>query len=271
MTLFRLRNSLTNPDTTVVTSPATVTSIDADGTVSIDLGGGRVIDRCAVLASYSPATGDVVEVVRRDSSTWLVLGAVRTSNATTVGVGSSLAFSFNVAPKPPPPPSDPVNPTANPWPKLATASASWRDNEGWYKTQAYQGSYNTQWGYHRGCFFYGANAFAPLAGVTVTKIQIYLARAGIGGQGGAVPMFIAPHVHATQPATKPYFPASAVNVGSLAWNAWGDFDLPVSWGQALINGTYKGLGHLYLGTQWYSIQDPLSTDSSNGKLTIWWR
>lgn len=264
MTDLTLRDALTAPDSDLLVSAAVVTAIYADGTADIDLGGGRRVKACPVLASYTPATGDNVQALRRDSSSWLVLGATRLSNATTVSVGNSLSFPYNVNPAP-------VS-VANPFVVSATRTASWRNNEGWYLTEPRQGSYSTTYGYHRGLYFYGANAFAPLAGTTVTRVRIHLARQSSGGSGGGVPNYLAPHVHATQPSGEPIFTtSSATNVGSLAWGASGDFDLPVAYGQALVNGTAKGIGHLYLGTTYYSILQSLAADASVGRLTIYWK
>lgn len=261
---MRLRDALTNPDTGAFVVSAVITGVDPDGSVSVDLGGGSVIDRCVVLASYTPTVGDTVELLRRDAVSGLVLGGTRQAAPATVTVTSELVFAYNVTP------AQQATGAPNPLVVSAVGSSSWRENEGWYKSQAYQGSYNTQWGYHRGLYYYGSGAFTSLRGVTVTRCRIRLARSGVGGQGGPVPMWIAPHIHASQPPGAPYFTAGARNVGSLAWDGVGVFDLPASWGQALVDNRANGFGHLYLGTVNYAIMDPLNVDALNGQVTLDW-
>lgn len=261
-----LRDALSKPDPDPLVWLATITSIDAGGTVGIDLGGGRTIDVASVLSSYTPRVGDVVQVLRRDGSTWLVLGDVRDSNQTTVDVTTSLSFPFNVAPAAPA--------VANPFVVDSNNIQSWRNNEGWSgaaeSNNAAQGAFSTTWGYYRGCYFYGSTAFSALKGATCTGITIRLHRDGSGGIAGGERQWIAPHTHATQPSGAPYFPVGATNVGSLAWNGIGTFALPTIWGQRLIDGVYKGFGHLYLGTADYSICVGLGSDALSGRLSISW-
>jgi hypothetical protein len=263
----RLRDALAGaPDAPDAVTSATLTEIATDGTVSVDLGSGRVVASAMVLATYTPSVGDVVQVIRRDTSTWLVLGPTRTSSPATTNVTLSLSFPFNVTPASPG--------GANPLVVAANNVQSWRNNEGWSgaaeSNRAGQGAYSTTWGYYRGCYFYGAGAFTGLAGRTCTGVTLRLHRTGSGGISGAERMWIAPHTHATQPASAPYFPVAAVNIGSLAWNATGTFSLPTSWGQKLIDGVYKGFGHLYLGTADYAICHGLDTDSLSGQVSLSW-
>lgn len=261
-----LRDALAgSPDSSALVSSATVTDLGADGTVSVDLGSGRVVASAMVLATYTPAVGDVVQAIRRDEQSWLVLGTTRSSNPTTVDVTASLAFPFNVVPAAPG--------VANPLVVAANNIQSWRNNEGWYgaseSNNAAQGAYSTTWGYYRGCYFYG-NAFTSLAGRTCTGLTIRLHRKGSGGISGAERIWLAPHTHASQPSGSPYFTESARQVGTLAWNATDTFTLPTAWGQALIDGRYKGFGHLYLGTADYAVMHGLETDSLSGQLSLSW-
>jgi hypothetical protein len=228
-----------------------------------------------VLAWYTPQTGDPVQVMRRDNASWLVLGTTRTSNPTTVAVGRSWGFPYNITPATPPPVGS--GGPANPYVVAAGATHSWRDSEGWSVTigdTVGQGAFSTQYGYYRGCYFYGDTAFAALAGRTCTRLRIKIVRTGAGGLTGGTQQIIAPHAHGSQPANPPYFIPSfgTVNAGSVAWSSSGTFDLPVSWGQALIDGTARGLGHLLLaaGNGNYSLNAGKSADSTTGQLTIDW-
>lgn len=260
---MQFRDALSRPDELSNVGPAVVSGIEADGTVSIDLGGGRVVDRCAVLATYTPAIGEAVEVLRRDASSYLVLGATRDTNPTTVTVGTSLLIPYNVLPA--------VSVAANPLTVSAASTRSWRDNEGWYRNDPRQGSYSTAWGYHRGCYFYGSSAFSALAGQTCTRLRVKVYRDTHGGISGPERVYVGPHVHASQPSGAPYFPKGAQSVGTLAWGASGTFDLPVEWGQGLIDGIYKGLGHMYLGTADYSIFLAVGAQPLAGQILLDWK
>jgi hypothetical protein len=253
------------PDSPPAVSSATVTELAVDGTVTVDLGSGRVVASALVLASYTPAVGDVVQVLRRDEQSWLVLGSTRTSNPTTVRVRTSLAFPTRVL-SAPPGGSNPLVVAPNNIQSWRTKVNSWTGED--ESNRAAQGSYTTR-GYYEGCYFYG-NAFTSLAGRTCTGLTIRLHRRGSGGIAGAERIWLAPHTHASQPTSSPYFAASAQNVGTLAWNASDTFTLPTSWGQALIDGRYKGFGHLYLGTADYAIMHGLDTDSLSGQLSLSW-
>lgn len=258
--------ALAPADTLATISAATIADIAADGTVSVDLGGGRVVPGCRVLAtSYSPTTGDSVEVVRRDANSFLVLGAVRTSAPTTVEVSDSVGLAWTVQPA--------YGEAASSGSKIvnATDTQSYRSSDKWERDDVYQGAYSSSvsLGYFRGCYFYG-NAFGSLVGKRCTRLRIRLSRKGSGGIAGAESIYLAPHAHASRPSGSPIWRASARNVGSLAWGDSGTFDLPVSWGQALIDGTVKGFGHLRDSSSDYAIFNSLAADSLSGRLTLDW-
>lgn len=259
-----LARALTPADTPATIVAATVTAISADGTVTVDLGGGRTVPNCRVMAAYAPATGDIVEVVRRDANSFLVLGAVRTSNATTVDITDSLAMAWNVLPAY-------VEPAASGTKTVNCADTHSCRGGDWERDDVYQGAYggSTQYGYWRGAYFYG-NAFGSLVGKRCTRLRIYISRKSEGGIAGAENVWIAPHAHASRPSGSPVWKASATKVGTLAWGAEGYFDLPVSWGQGLINGTIKGFGHIKDSTADYAIFDSLASNALSGRLIIDW-
>lgn len=260
-----LARALESPDTDRPLTAAVVVGVKADGTVDVDLGAGRVVKGCRVLATYSPATGDVVEVVRRDPTSFLVLGAVRTSNVTTIPFSASLALAWDVRPA--------YQEGASSGSKTAnvTETRSYRQWGGWGWDEPYQGAYYgyTSSGYYRGCYFYGT-PFSSLVGKKATRLRITIRRASSGGTGGAEDVWIAPHAHASRPSGSPVWRASAVKVGSLSWGQSGTFDLPVSWGQGLIDGSIRGFGHIKDSTSVYSIYLSRSQDSTTGRLTLDW-
>lgn len=257
-----LARALAPADTPATIIGATVTDIAADGTVTVDLGGGRLVPGCRVLASYSPATGDNVEVVHRDDSTFLVLGAVRNSNVTTVDVASSITLAWNVLPA--------YVEAAQTGSKTVSAIDTHSGRSGkWERDEIYQGAYVPSYGYWRGCYFYG-NAFGSLVGKRCTRIRIFVSRRSEGGVAGPEDIYIAPHAHATRPSGSPVWKAGATRVGSLSWGAEGWFDLPVSWGQGLINGTMRGFGHIKDSTSTYAIFNSVQSVAASGRLIVDW-
>lgn len=265
-----LARVLATPDTAGAVVAGFVAGINADGTVIVDFGGGRKTGACRVLATYTPVMGDVVECIRRDASSWLVLGAIRTSNATTQTLLLSVRMPYNVRPG--------VGGVSNPLVVNATATGSWRPSDGWSRAQPYQGAYSSSYGYWQSGYFYGAGAFAALAGRTVTSITIRLHRnTAIGGSGvgssAATALWIAPHAHPTQPSGAPTWTDTAQNVGALTApddSQVGTFALPVAWGQALVNGSAAGFGHLRLTTTEYLRCKGVAEDALTGQLSIGW-
>lgn len=246
---------------------ATVTQIYANGLVDVDFGGGRKATSCLVRDTYIPATGQQVTVRRFNAALWIVEGGVRTSNPTTVTVGRQWTFPFNITQGAPG--------VSNPYVVNAAATHSWRNTEGWGVTigdTVGQGAFTAQYGYYQGCYFYGGSAFSALAGRRCTGITIKLVRTGSGGASGATPQYIGPHPHGSQPADQPLFAWGSRNVGSLSWSSSGTFTLPTEWGQALIDGTVKGFGHLLLasGNGNYSLNAGQSADSTTGQVSLSW-
>lgn len=264
-----LRDALAD-DTRPSGEGATIVGIHpTDGTVTIDLGGGRVVPSCIVIQPYQPSMGAVVEALRRDETHWMVIGPRQTAPPPTLALHAEWPISYDVR--------TPVT-AANPLVVSAAASRSWRDADGWSGAYAPtadavgQGAYSTAYGYYRGCYFYGDGAFASLAGRSCTSLTIHLHRLGVGGHSAATQQVIGPHVHGSQPAGDPFFPWGAANVGSLAWGASGDFALPPSWGDLLISGQAKGIGHLLFatGNGNYSWCSGVAADSTSGRLTLGW-
>lgn len=260
-----LARALAAPDTERTISAATVVGVAADGTATIDLGGGRRVPGCRVLATYTPATGDSVEVVRRDAASYLILGAVRTSNVTTVDFAASLGLAWNVQ-------SAYADGGSSGSLVVSSAStSSFRQYGGWSTSRIYQGAYPgyTSSGYWRGCYFYGS-AFGSLVGKRATRLRITITRASEAGPGGPEDVYIAPHVHASRPSGSPVWKASAIKVGALSWGGTGTFDLPVAWGQGLIDGSIRGFGHIKDSTSVYAIFLGKSENAATGRLTLDW-
>lgn len=265
-----LPRALSSPDSSAAVATATIVGINADGTVVVDFGAARRSGKCLVLAGYTPLFGDVVQVLARDGSSWLVLGSVRTSNATTQNLVVSCRTPRNIVPS--------TSGVPNPFVVSAAATGSWRDADGWSQSAPYQGAYSPSRGYYRGCYFYGPGAFAALAGRTVTSVQIRLHRhTAIGGGGvgssGPIGQYIAPHPHPAQPGEPPYLPVGAYLAGTLTApddNQAGWFSLPVSWGQALADGQFAGFAHVQLTAADYQRCKSVAEDGASGQLSIGW-
>lgn len=263
------------PDATPdATGTATVASISADGSVTVDLGGGQVVP-ALVTDTYAPVRGDSVAVTRLTPTSYWVLGRRRTTNALTQTLVSSWPTPYTVLPA--------VTGVANPLIVNAVETKSWRKSDGWSRDQVYQGRYSTAEDYWYGCGFH-ANGVAPILGRTCTFIRLRVHRANSGGVISGQAQYIAPHAHKTRPSGAPVFTAAAQRITSALDTAGnpvnGDLDrdqtkrliLPTSWGQDLLDGRIGGFGHLLLatGNGNYSIDWALADDAAQWQLEIGW-
>lgn len=258
-----LATALHSPDSPASILPASITAVYSDGSVDIDLGGNRPVASAAVLTSYTPSIGDVVEVMRRDSSSWLVLGTVHASSGTTVTVSNSWLLPYNVLP------AAPSGGIANPFVVNAVDAASFRTWEKkWETTDIYQASNDSDLGWWRGCYFYGVGAFADIAGTKCTAVTIRLHRDAT--TGSPTNPWIAPHAHETRPSGSPVFTEDATKLATLNLDTITTYELDVTWGQGLIDGTIKGFGHRKYLTSAYMKMVALAADSASGQLSISW-
>lgn len=266
-----LRNALAanpSPDGT----SAKVYRVNADGTVDLDVGGGGIITNVKVNDTYTPGSGHIVETIIQPNGQRYVLGRPRTANATTVPHRTDIAIPWNVLPG---------APGSNPLVVSCTQTGAWRSTDGWGTAGSRpagwdlgapaQARYSTATDFYRGVYCYGG-AFAALAGRTSGTPTLRLDRESSGGVSGAQALYVALHPHETLPAGQPVIIGSAVNVGSLAWGANGTFNLPQSFGQALINGTAKGFVLLLLatGNGSYSVMKSKAAVALTGTLTLPW-
>lgn len=252
---------------------AVVDQVNSDGTVNLRLRGG-IVTNVECLEFYSPATGDVVQAVRKNAAQYLVFGKVRTSAVTTVGVTSALAMPWKIDSVPAA--ADPVdNPgpnIANPFIVSAVESRSYRSGTGWEYADVYQGGWpgSTQYGYWTGAWFYGSKPRAA-AGVRVTRFRITLRRkSGVGVNYGGHPAVFRRHNRDTRPAGPVGIFSGGYRTGSFANGGTYTVDLPVQWGQQLITGQIRGICVNSNSTSDYLAFDGRSAYSSSGTLTINW-
>lgn len=198
------------------------------------------------LASYTPTNGD---------SVWVLNGGV--------------LGKFATAPAPPAAPAQPGPPPAAPSsgqePFVAQDSDSYRS--GWRGVgSVYQGSTST--GANSGAWFYGTSVQNRLAGAVCTRLQIWLYRKIGSGVYGAQTLHFWSHDATAKPGgdvTRYEGPYDGV---SLAVEQSGWFDLPVDWGQNLIDGARRGVG--ITGNPYLRLAG-LNEHGQSGTLLLDWR
>jgi len=202
--------------TTVSSGTCTVRVGDADVTVQ-------------VARDLTVAVGDVLMINRMGSAWWAV------------------ARMF-VAPIPPPPPDPLVIPGPPPQPTTVYGTlicppdvtqsyrSGWRTDD----PDVFQGRHSSSsYGRSTGCAFYGSTP-RSIAGATVlaASIRVYRLPAGAYGAQTATLRLV---TEASRPAGAPTLGASTTGP-SLPINAVNDaFGIPVSWAQAMVDGTSGGL------------------------------
>lgn len=261
-----------------------------DPVIGVNLGGdqGYVNLQCPN-APYQPQEGDVVRIdmdsmpgqpffhsCRTPGRTWQppIVGLTVSTAAPPSGSGyvatSTLWAKDGAlwAAVPPTAPSTSGRKTFAP-----IDSHTWDATNGWAGANArnnlcHQGAFPGV-GPSKGLFFYGAAAFAALAGRTLTGISIKLQRAdGIGTPYAPKPIYVVGHSYTGQPAGEP-----AV-VGSWAVGKLGTedplltFPLPLSVAAGLQSGALAGVGIASSsGDDYLAV---LGAGSGSGALSITW-
>lgn len=111
----------------------------------------------------------------------------------------------------------------------------------------------SQWGSTYGVnstlFFYDYNAIRALSG-RVTRFKIRLKRDSTAGYSSPQTNHFMAHTWPNRPAGSPIGGlGAAADIGSLAWGQDATFDLPVAWGQWIVDG-YLNMG----GIAWGNVQ-----------------
>lgn len=147
----------------------------------------------------------------------------------------------------------------------ATARAgSWR-TDGAARYRAYQGYYaGADQRPNSGYWFYGGQ----LQGEgTCTRCTVRLTRADTAGVSAAVPIYISLHAATDRPGTPPTL-GPVVSTPSLARGESGVADLGASVGQALLNGSYAGIGISHSGSSDYACLLGPADDALAGQITL---
>jgi hypothetical protein len=248
-----------------------ITGVNTDGTVSLAYLGGTV-NNVLVLSTYTPTTGDVVQVMRRGPASLLVIGSYRTTNTAGGSVASDFVIAYNVDAVPSTISGGGTAGSTGTLTVMPVNAGSYRRIDGWAHSDVRQGSYFTsvQLGYYHGGWFYGSTAFNSLKGRTITRIRIYLSREGGAGNFAAEPIHLYTHKNPTRPSGDIYF-MGAISSPKLAVNATGIFDLPLSIGRQLQSGYAKGIGLLHNSTADYLVLSSIASYANSGRLDISWR
>jgi hypothetical protein len=146
------------------------------------------------------------------------------------------------------------------------ATFGWRSQDSDPTTRVYQGVAPgaESAGENFGCWFYGT---LPISGVTVSTATVRVSRLDEGGLVAGVPVRARLHTHLTRPAGAPNLTLGPALLGELARGQTETFTLPAGWGQALVDGTARGLA-LDGADSEYLIATSVGEDAASGRLTI---
>lgn len=229
------------------------TAAKSGDTVSVWINGTTVTVKCA--RDISPGQNDVL-LIDRSGMFWVATARLGTAAVTPPPTNGS-------APDPKP---SVVTGSSNfgPVETRSYRSTGWRfDND-----DIYQGQYGGN-GNHTGCAFYGSGP-RSLAGATVTAAAIQVRRHNGGGITAAQGTTLWQVTQATRPGGAPTLSASTAGP-ALAWGQATAFNIPTSWGQALVDGTIGGLAIFDGSSSPYVILDGRGHYGPSFTLIINWR
>lgn len=143
-------------------------------------------------------------------------------------------------------------------------AGQWR-SDGQARTRAYQGWYaGADRRPNSGFWFFGGQ----LRGEgTCTSCTMRLVRADTAGQSAPVPIRISLHTAETRPGTPPTL-GPVVSTPALARGETGIVDLGAGVGQALLNGTYAGVGISSTSSSDYACLLGPADDALAGQITL---
>jgi len=250
---------------------ATIQELNLDGTVDLNYMGFTALN-VPVVSTYTPSSGDVVQVMRRGPGSLIVIGSVRTANVISGSVTSDFVVSYNIDAVPTTITGGGTAGSSGTLTVFPQSAGSYRRADGWSRSDVRQGVYytSTSLGYYHGGWFYGSNAFSQLKGRTITSVKIYLERQQAGNYADQ-DIYIYGHKNATKPSGDIYFTGTRQGTIATPWPSQGANPLPISVGQNLASGNYKGLGLLYNGTAHYVVISSIAQYANSGRLDIGWR
>jgi hypothetical protein len=242
---------------------ATVTATPGDGTVVVNFRGSSLT--LPHTQSYAPAINDV-GIILVDGQKMVVIDAY--NNPATPVTPRGTATPPTVTPPTAPSTSGAAKTGTSTF--LAKQTATWRG--GAWRTDTlrpYQGDW-AGYGIGDGYWFYGTAVKDALVGATVTAARFYFRRM-TGGDFAAHPLSLYLHGTAVKGSSAParigsVYDTDALAVGKAAWVA-----IPASFGQALVDGTARGITCHIAGSSPYVVTASLSDTGSAGALKLTWR
>jgi hypothetical protein len=203
---------------------ATATAAKSGSTVTANVNG--TVTTVQVARDLTVASGDVL-LVDRVGSEWFAVARVFPASVTT---------PIENDPPPDPKPAVVTGTTSiSPVETRSYRSGSWRrDND-----KVYQGQYGGN-GNHTGAVFYGAKP-RSLAGATVLSASIRVRRPNEGGANAPQATTMRLMTNATRPGGAPTLTSSTSGPSLRRGTTDASFNIPVSWAQAMVDGTAGGL------------------------------
>lgn len=215
------------------------------------------VTSCLAPRDLTLAAGDPVALVK-SSGVWYVVQRYQAA-----------APAADVDEATPPPPPKPVTITGtlvvSPVETRSYRNSKWRtDND-----DVYQGEYGGQ-GNHTGTVFYGSKPLS-LDGATVTDAYIKVRRPDRGGDNAAQSTTMRLVSQRTRPGGAPTLGSTTSGPSLRRGQTASAFDVPVSWAQAMVDGTAGGLAFYESDGSPYVIFSGRGDWSSAFALTIKWR
>lgn len=115
-------------------------------------------------------------------------------------------------------------------------------------------------------FYPGTPWIWGMAGMKCTRFKVAFKRDKTTGLSSPQPLYWYLHGYDSQPAGAPLLQGGPIAAGSLGAGESGLIDLPVSWGQALLNSSFKGIA-LGGANRSYFRGDPVA--KTPGQLTLY--
>lgn len=193
--------------------------------------------------------------------------AVRTTvGAVSSVIGSKVRYTSPAAPTAAPGSYSFAATSAQTW---APGTARWRPvTDGIFAGNAqYQFGPSEPNGAQVGVAFYGNKPWlVSLAGARCTRFKVSLKRDATSSLAAPQTSYWWLHNYTGRPAGAPTLSSGPLAAGALARGQSGTIDLPVSWGQALLNGQYAGIAWGFTNNN-FQRADPVA--SVPGQLTLY--
>lgn len=240
------------------------------GACLVRVGGIQITARVATTLTI--AAGNILLMARLGSTYYVinVVPAAPTTTPSTPAPADSTPADTGDAPPAPKPTTRTGTLTCVPTATACYRDGSWRsDGDPINSFDLYQGRYGgSSYGRNSGCAFYGSKPHT-LSGATCTKATVKIKRLSAGDYS-ARSATLRLITQTSRPGGAPAFNESTSGP-SLKIGDTSTFTLPVSWGQALIDGTRGGIGISVSSDDPYLHLAGRGSWSAAMTLTISWR